>query len=61
MAKKPKLSPIEREINTRRRRIDKANQRIKQIESEAKTEIESLKYQLSCDQAVLDALVKRVR
>ncbi len=56
MAKK--LTPIEREIKTRRLRIEKAHKRVEQIKTETQTELDAIKFRVDCDQAVLDALLE---
>lgn len=56
--KKPKLSPIEREIKTRTRRVEKAQERIDTIRKKAESEVAEVKANLQRDQAVLNALIE---
>lgn len=57
-AKKTKLTPIEREINTRRRRVENGRKRIAEIQCNAINQVHEIQSKVDCDQAVLQALLK---
>lgn len=57
-AKKPKPTPIEREINLRRRRIRNSHKRIADLQCKCVNEVNEIKAKMDRDGAVYDALVK---